>query len=493
MNTVSTVAGLVTLLWLTPAVAIALILLIARPRWAEFLNLASASVVLLITLALVVLSATLHEPMVWWHDYLLLDPFGAWVLLCVGLVYFLSALHAIGYMRLLPEEAPRLPSFYALKALFALTMLIAPLLNQPGLYWIAIDLTTIVSAFLVGFERAPEPIEAAWKYLIIVSAGLSLALLGIVLFYWGGSFSAGMVYTLSWSELARLAPQISPPLAALAFMLVLVGFGTKVGLAPMHTWLPDAHSEGPAPVSAMLSGALLNTALLGIVRFQSAMAGNPIAPLSHWAMIILGVFSLLIAALFIVQQTGIKRLMAYSSVEHMGLLTLAFGIGGPLGVAAGMYHMLNHSLTKSALFFSAGNLMRAYHTKSLAQMQGFARHFPGLAMAFAATGIAITGAPPFGLFRAELAILTSGFAAGYGVVMLIVALLLVMIFIAFAHQLRLLLFGLPHSPIPEPKLRQLPAWSMWPIVLVLPPIVVMGVWWPSSFTQFFAHAQALLP
>ncbi len=191
---------------------------------------------------------------------------GAWVILCTAIVYLLASIYAVGYMRLLGEDE-RLWGFYALFAGFALTILLSSVMNNAGLYWIAIELTTLVSTFLVGFERAAESIEAAWKYIIIVSAGISLALLGTVLFYWCGSFVLGPTYDMTWDALRQAAPKMNPALASLSFLLVLVGYGTKVGLAPMHTWLPDAHSESPAPISAMLSGALLNGAMLGIVRY----------------------------------------------------------------------------------------------------------------------------------------------------------------------------------------------------------------------------------
>jgi hydrogenase-4 component F len=224
-------------------------------------------------------------------------------------------------MRLLDED-PRLPGFYALFAGFGLTTLAAPLMNSVGIYWIAIELTTLVSTFLVAFEREAESMEAAWKYIMVVSAGISLALLGTVLFYWGGTFVFGPTYNMTWSVLAQAAPRIDPVLLTLAFLLVLVGYGTKVGLAPMHSWLPDAHSEGPAPVSAMLSGALLNTAMVGIFRFLGIVRLGGLGLLPDIALILFGAFSLLVGALFIVRQRGVKRLMAYSSIEHISAARL---------------------------------------------------------------------------------------------------------------------------------------------------------------------------
>ena len=254
---------LALLLALAPALAIVLILLIDSPRAAEALNLVASAVSLAAILAILALD---DAAATFWGGYVLIDGLGTWTILCAAIVYCLASLYAVGYMRLLDEEA-RLPRFYAMFAAFGLSTLIAPMMNNAGLYWIAIELTTLISTFLVAFEQEAASIEAAWKYIIVVSAGISLALLGTVLFYWAGTFVIGPTYDMTWKVLQEAAPRLNPALASLAFLLVLIGYGTKVGLAPMHTWLPDAHSEGPAPVSALLSGALLNTAMVGVVRY----------------------------------------------------------------------------------------------------------------------------------------------------------------------------------------------------------------------------------
>ena len=255
---------LLIVILIAPAIAATGCMLIHGPRITEGLNLAASLVVFAAAIPLTVLSA--NGPYHYLGEYMVVDMTGAWVMLCTAIVYLLASIYSIGYMRLLDED-DRLWGFYALFSGFALTILLSSIMNNAGLYWIAIELTTLVSTFLVGFERAAESIEAAWKYIIIISAGISLALLGTVLFYWCGSFVLGPTYDMTWDILRAAAPKMNPALVALAYLLVLVGYGTKVGLAPMHTWLPDAHSESPAPISAMLSGALLNSAMLGIVRY----------------------------------------------------------------------------------------------------------------------------------------------------------------------------------------------------------------------------------
>ena len=276
------VTGILALiLALAPALAIILILVIDKPRAAEALNLIASAV----SLAAIVAIVARHDATAtFWGGYVIIDGLGAWTILCAAVVYFLASLYAVGYMRLLGEEA-RLARFYAMFAAFALSTLIVPMMNNAGLYWIAIEITTLISTFLVAFEREAESIEAAWKYIIVVSAGISLALLGTVLFYWAGTFVIGPTYDMTWKILREAAPRLNPQLASLAFLLVLIGYGTKVGLAPMHTWLPDAHSEGPAPVSALLSGALLNTAMVGVVRYLAIADAAGISRLARGALL----------------------------------------------------------------------------------------------------------------------------------------------------------------------------------------------------------------
>lgn len=470
-----------------PAVAAAAALVVNRARFAEAVNLIAA-IIAFAAAVLAVRIAAGGGMRVWWGGYILLDAPGAWVVLCGAIVYLLASIYAVGYMRLLGEEE-RLARFYALFAAFALTILAGPLMNNAGLYWIAIELTTLVSTFLVAFEREAGAMEAAWKYIIVVSAGISVALLGTVILYWGGSFVLGPTYDLTWETLRQAAPKMNPGILTLAFLLVLVGYGTKVGLAPMHTWLPDAHSESPAPVSAMLSGALLNAAMLGIVRFLSIADAAGTGRLPRGAFIGLGLFSVLVGALFIVRQRGVKRLMAYSSVEHMGIMALGFGFGGPLGVAGALYHMLNHSLNKSLMFFGAGNAMRAYGTKRIGGIGQVMERLPAQGGLWLAGAAAITGAPPFGLFLSELAILRAGFRGGYAWVAWAMALLLIVIFIGFLNHFRIMYFE-------EAQGTEAPAapslWCVAPMWLALLPLLALGLWWPQGFSGYFdLVAQAL--
>jgi hydrogenase-4 component F len=479
--------GALLLVMLIAPLAAALGCMLARaPRAAEALNLISSMIVFACAVPLTVLSA--YGPHYFISNYIVVDLTGTWVVLCTAIVYLLASIYSIGYMRLLREDE-KLWIFYTLFSGFALTILLSSVMNNAGLYWIAIELTTLVSTFLVGFERAAESIEAAWKYIIIISAGISLALLGTVLFYWCGSFVLGPTYDMTWDTLRNAGPKMNPALASLSFLLVLVGYGTKVGLAPMHSWLPDAHSESPAPISAMLSGALLNSAMLGIVRYltvaDAAQSGN----LARLTLVAFGVVSLLVGALFIVRQSGIKRLMAYSSVEHMGVIALGLGFGGVLGVAGALYHMLNHSLNKSLMFFGAGNVMRSYGSKEIRNIHGVWAQFPVQGALWLAGAAAITGAPPFGLFLSELVILRAGFERGYDWAVYVMVVLLIVIFIGFLNHFRAMYFNsTPPDSHPAPVSR----WCVAPMWLALAPLVMFGVWWPSDMWDHFMAAAHVL-
>ena len=481
--------GLLLALATAPLAALIGCLVLRRPRICEALNLIASAVSFACALPIPFLID--GRAMLFWGDYVIIDRAAAWVVLCTSIVYLLASIYATGYMRLLNEDQ-RLFRFYALFAGFGLITLVAPLMNNISIYWIAIELTTLVSTFLVAFEHVAESMEAAWKYIMLVSAGISLALLGTVVFYWGGSLVLGPSYQMTWAVLSEVAPKMNPVLLLLAFLLVLVGYGTKVGLAPMHSWLPDAHSESPAPVSAMLSGALLNTAMIGIGRFLGITQAADLGRLPQLALVAFGALSLLVGALFIVRQEGIKRLMAYSSVEHMGVVALGFGFGGALGVGGALYHMLNHSLNKSLMFFGAGNMMRAYGTKEILQIRGVSRFFPAQGAVWLAGAIAITGAPPFGLFLSEFTIMRAGLKPSFS-------------WAVYCH-------GDPadrdlhrvHEPLPvhvlrsgsvdTPPSRTACAWCAVPMWLAIAPLLVLGLWWPAGVWNYLTSiAHSLSP
>jgi hydrogenase-4 component F len=473
---------LLILLFAAPFAAVVLSFAVRSSRLSEYVTVLAAIIDLVVSVPLLI--QVLNGPVNFAHNYIQVDPLGAWVIVCISIVYTLASIYAIGYMRLLDEDE-RLPLFYGLFSGFAFTMLAACIMNNVGVFWIAIELTTLISTFLVGFEREAESTEAAWKYIVVVSGGISLALLGTVLFYWGGSFVLGPSYAMTWAALHQAAPTVYPPLLLVSFLLVLVGYGTKAGLAPMHTWLPDAHSESPAPVSAMLSGALLNASMLGIARFLSVVRGTSINGFAHSAVVGFGIFSFFIASLFIVRQTGIKRLMAYSSIEHIGVQALGLGFGGVFGVAGALYHMLNHSLNKSLMFFGAGNAMRAYGTKEIPGIRHVLRVFPVSGTLWLLGAVGIAGAPPFALFLSEFTILRSGIAGRYRWAAVVFVVFLIVVFIGFLAHFRAMYF----DDAPEQKVPRLTGvvWRTLPMWLAFVPLLVFGLWWPHSFWNIFAQ------
>ena len=480
-----TLTYLLIIILSSPLAAILISLITRHPRISEFANLGASITTLLALFPVPYLS--IKGPFYFFNNYFILDSLTAWVMLCVGIVYFLASLYTIGYMRAQPVEK-RLFYYYILFALFAFIMLIAPMMNNILVYWIGIEMSTIVSTFLVGFVQASKSIEAAWKYIIIVSAGIALALLGIIFFYWGGTFILGPTYDLTWPILDKIAPQINPVLLTLSFLLVLVGFGTKVGLAPMHTWLPDAHSEGPAPVSAMLSGALLNVAMLGIVRFIAILNHTSVGLFAKSILVTLGVLSLAFAALFIIKQKDIKRLMAYSSVEHMGILAIGFGFGGVLGFAGALYHMLNHSLNKSLMFFGAGNAMHIYNTKNISDMHSVLQNTPFMGAIWLAGAIAITGSPPFSLFISEITVLRGGMQSTNEWAVFAMGILLIVIFCGFLNHFQKMYFS--NKSIEIIHHEKISRWCVAPMIIAIIPLLILGLWWPHALWNYFMAIQA---
>jgi hydrogenase-4 component F len=426
--------------------------------------------------------------------FLEVDALAAFTILTVAVVSSTASLYSVGYMRYVlgesAEDQTRLHRYHALQALFIAAMLASPAMSNLAVYLIAIELTTIVSAFLVSFERAHESLEAGWKYIVIVSAGISLALLGTILLYFAGMDVLGPVYALDWRTMMEVAPRLDADLMKVTFLLILIGYGTKVGLAPMHTWLPDAHSEAPSPVSALLSGALLNTAMFGILRFYTIVGLSTGPDYPRNLLIVAGLSSMTIAAFAIVQQRDAKRLFAYSSVEHMGIIAVGFGVGGPLGYFGALLHMLNHSLAKSMMFYGAGNVLRRYGTKEIGKITGLIRIMPVTGSFWMLGGLAILGAPPFSLFLSEFAILSAGFAQHMWVPSILFLFLLLVVFVAFFSYMNTMVFGVPPAQVPRGELN---GWTVAPLALSFVPVLWLGLYIPDTVQRVLDRVIAILP
>jgi hydrogenase-4 component F len=356
-------------------------------------------------------------------------------------------------------------------------MLLVVVVDSLGLMWIAVEGTTLISAFLVGFYKKGEAIEASWKYLIICSVGITLALLGIVLLYASSMAALGEgADTLDWSALRAVADQLDPALVKVAFIFIVVGLGTKAGLAPMHTWLPDAHSQSPTPISALLSAVLLNCAMYGVLRVH-ILAQAAVPGFSSSLLTFFGLLSVAIATAFLLTSRDLKRFLAFSSVEHMGIIALGFGIGGPLAVLGALFHVVAHSLTKTLMFFGAGNVIQRYRTREMREIKGVGRTMPATASLLVLGGAAIAGSPPFAIFIGELLITAGALASGEYLVAGLFIALMAIIFAAMTYRVLGMVSGRPQEGVPAGELGTL---RLMPMLVLAAAIIVLGVLLPSA-------------
>jgi hydrogenase-4 component F len=319
-------------------------------------------------------------------------------------------------------------------------MFFVVVVNNLWAIWIAIEMTTLISAFLVGFYNTKTSVEAAWKYLIICSVGITLALFGTLLFYYCAAVSAN-IHNISWIGFCEIASKLDPKILKIGFLFIMVGYGTKAGLVPMHTWLPDAHSQSPAPISALLSGVLLKTAIYSVLRF-AIIVNKCIGPqFTGNLFIIFGIISLGVSAGFILIQKDIKRLLAYSSVEHIGIISIGLGYGSILSLYGALLHVFNHAVTKSLMFFGAGNITKKYNTNNMNIIKGVIKVIPFTGILVFLGVFALAGSPPFSIFMSEIMIIIAGFHEGKYAVTLLFILFTVVIFAAIVHHFSKMLLG----------------------------------------------------
>lgn len=383
--------------------------------------------------------------------FIYLDSLSAFFIFVIAVVCLAAALYSIGYIRkdvvagIISEKKAGM--YYILFNLFCFSMFFVPAVNNLGMLWVGIEMTTLISAFLVGFYNNKRSVEAAWKYIIICSVGIILALLGTILFSYAFS-QAGGAKSLNGSDMIAAAARMDKNILKVAFIFILVGYGTKAGLAPMHTWLPDAHSQAVAPTSALLSGVLLKTAVYAILRFGAIVIKA--VGFSYFAhlMILLGLVSVAISCGFILVQKDPKRLLAYSSIEHIGIIAVGFGLGSPLAAAGALFHIYNHAVTKSLLFFGAGNIVSAYERHNMRAIRGVLKAMPFTGTMVLLGMFALTGFPPFSIFASEIIILIAAFTSGSYLVAGLVLLFLAVIFGAFVFHFGEMLFG--HLPKGRP-------------------------------------------
>jgi hydrogenase-4 component F len=466
-----------------PAATAALLALLPGYRLSAAINVASSLATLVAAISFLFVKPASG-------DYFLVDDLNIVFIVLNTFVAFTSSVFSASYIaheleigRLTPTH---LRFYHAMYQTLLFAMNLALVANNIGLMWVAIEMATLTTVAMVGIYRTPEAIEAAWKYFILGSVGIALALFGTILVYMAarpvlGEGVGGMV----WTTLIARVGEFEPALLNLAFVFLMLGYGTKVGLAPLHAWLPDAHAEGPTPISAVLSGLLLNVALYAVLRFKLLLDGNAGAIAPGPLMATLGLVSLIFAAFMLYRRRDVKRLFAFSSIEHMGIIVFAFGIGGPLANFAGLLHMTMHSLTKSAIFFTVGHIAQAKGTQKIADIRGLTVSHPALGWSLVVGVFAIAGLPPLGIFTSEFLVVSSTFARQPWLALLLVFGLL-LAFGALVLRLQGMAFGEP-----SPGDRRSTASSL-PIAAHLGLVLVAGLYLPPPLVAWFQHVAAML-
>jgi hydrogenase-4 component F len=447
------------------------------------------------TLALVLTGAIIkkvlhHETLFALGGWLFVDALGAIFVGLVAVVAVLAGVYSVGYMRYDVAKgdisAARLSTYYGFFSLFLFAMILAVLSNNLVLMWVSIEATTLSSVFLVGIYGRRTSLEAAWKYVVVCTVGVALGLYGTVLVFAGAdTVMAQPSEAILWTEVIKHASSLDSATISMAFVFVLIGFGTKAELFPMHCWLPDALSEAPSPVSALLSGALANCAMLIIVRHAAVAAAAAGSHFPQTLLLIFGVLSLVMGTIFIAVQTDLKRLLAYSSVENMGLIAIGFGLGGPLGVAAALLHTINHSLAKTMLFCGSGNSVLKYGTRDLRVVKGMLRIAPLSGCLLLVGLLAMGGTPPFNVFLSEFLTVTAGVKAGYGWLMVVCLVFLTIVLASFARVISGSILG----PAPEGVARGDPsALTLVPVAVLLGLMLLVGLHVPRPIVQLISDA-----
>ncbi len=466
-----------------PAVSAALLALLPDDRTTARLNALAA---FLTFVAAAVLFVARPAP----GRYLIVDDLNVVFIVLSTFVGFTTSVFSGSYITHELETGRLTPLYlrfyHAMYQTLMFGMNLALLSNNVGLMWVAVELSTLTTVLMVGIYRTPAALEAAWKYFLLGSVGIALALFGTILVYLAAHSVVGEgLDAMAWDVLVQKARYFDPALLNLSFVFLLLGYGTKVGLVPLHAWLPDAHAEGPTPISAVLSGLLLNVALFAVLRFKSIMSANSAALAPGPLMVSLGLLSVIFASFMLYRRSDIKRMFAYSSIEHMGIITFAFGMGGPLANFAGLLHMTLHSLTKSAIFYCVGHIAQVKGTQHMPDIRGLTVSHPVLGWGLVFGVVAIAGLPPMGIFMTEFLIVTTTFARNPA---LAVALGLSLLVALGALLLRLngLAFGDPHGSAAPSKASFVPIFAHFALVFAA------GIWLPPALVSWFQNVANLL-
>ena len=429
-------------------------------------------------------------PLVTGQGQFFIDAFNVFLVALTSFVGFTTALFSRPYMRIEADRghlsAGRLRLYHSMYQLFTFTMLLALTTNNMGILWVALEAATLTTVLLVSLYRTAASLEAAWKYFILCGVGIAQALFGTILLYFAAErVLGGGGGALLWTHLDAIKGQLEPTVLSIAFVFLLVGYGTKVGLVPLHNWLPDAHAEGPTPVSAVLSGLLLNVALYAVVRCKVLVAGALGGDLPGRMLMGFGLLSVLVAAFFLWRQRDVKRLFAYSSIEHMGIVTFAFGMGGPVANFAALLHMTVHSLTKSAIFFAVGHATQIAGTQQMQGIRGLLLRSPTVGWGLMLGTLAILGMPPFGVFASEFLVLTTAMREQpWATPLLLLA--LGVAFGAIFRRVQPMVFGLPHArALPHPP-------ALAPVFVHMALVLMLGLYIPGQLADWYRLAARLI-
>jgi hydrogenase-4 component F len=470
---------------LLPLAAAALCAVLPGRRLAPSVTFAAALCTLLMAGG-VALRVAGGAPVVAIPGWLACDGLSALVLVLTGLVGAGSALFSWGYVGRLAadDRGERTRRYYVNFNLFLFSLLAVPMLLELAVVWIAVELTTLLSVFLVAFDGTDEALEAAWKYVVLTLMGAAIALLGFLLLYWGLQAAGTTAYT--WAGVAAAAPHIPPALLETAFLLVLVGFGAKTGLVPLHTWLPDAHSQAPSPVCALLSGVETTAVLYAILRLAPIVSTATVLRTGVW-LVAFGLLSVGVAAFLLIQTTDYKRLFAFSTVEHMGIILAAVGLGGPLAGYGAAYQITSHAVTKAFCFLAAGAALLATGTREIGAVRGLIRTSPAAGAALLLGGLAIAGAPPFAVFLSEFSILRAGVSGGRFAAVGLLTLFIAIAFVAIMSHINRMVFGTPETVHAKAGL---PAACVIALVGIAVPVVLLGVYTPDALHALLRLAAA---
>ncbi len=473
--------------------AIATFFLKEKKNIAWFNSIAQAVVmVLTITSAITVIhSGPIYSP----GKLLMADALSIYLASLISLISFSATIYSVFYIG---EEMKghiigmrRFRQYFILLELFVFTMLSAVLSDNLAVMWIAIEGTTLATAFLISFYNNEKTLEAAWKYIIICTVGITLALFGTILTYYA-SLKAGMTATsvLAWSSIAGQAHTLPPELMKIAFIFVFVGYGVKMGLVPMHTWLPDAHTRAPSPISALMSGVLLNVALYSILRFKVLTDGALGShEFTNHLFLIFGAISVVVSAFIILVARKYKRLLAYSSIENMGIISLGIGFGTQLSLLGALWHIINHALTKSLLFFTAGNIFLKYHSGKIANVKGMVKVIPWTSAFFIIGILAMTGFPPFAIFFSKLFIFAGGVSSVWAPLAFVMLIALAVVFAGFFWHSNAMLFSEPPEGMQKGEVNSL---TMIPIIFTIILLLIFSIIIPPDFVRLLEQVRVII-